>query len=69
MKLHQKRGHAIPLGAPISATKKQLTARLFVDDTDISVKGGFEQEVHKNLQEAKIAWVGGLRAAGGTLRP
>ena len=68
IKLIIQRGHSIPLNAPISATKEQLTALVFVDNTDIPVEGESTQEVHNNLQKGAITWAGGIRLTGGTLR-
>ncbi len=70
---HKKKGHGATFLCPITGTYSQLSAILFVDDTDVvHLRMDAEEsvlEAHEQLQESVLSWDNLLIATGGSLKP
>ena len=70
---HKKEGHGATFRCPISKTAGQLSAILFVDDTDLlHINMDTDEtieETHEALQQSVASWGTKLIATGGSLKP
>ena len=70
---HKRKGHGAKFVCPVLLAKGELSAILFVDDTDVihfnMEKNETALEAHANLQESVESWGNLLMASGGALKP
>ena len=70
---HKRKGHGAKFVCPVSLARGELSAILFVDDTDVihfnMEKNETALEAHANLQESVESWGNLLMTSGGALKP
>ena len=73
MGAHKRKGHGAKFVCPVSLAKGELSAILFVDDTDVihfnMEKNETALEAHATLQESVKSLGNLLMASGGALKP
>ena len=70
---HERKGHVAKFMCPVSLAKEEVSAILFVDDTEVihfdMEKNETALEAHANLQESVTSRGNLLIASGGALKP
>ncbi len=73
LRAHKQNGHAATFLCPLTDTFTQLSAILFVDDTDVihfwMDADESALEAHQHLQDSVLSWGNLLIATGGSLKP